>query len=168
MSTQEEDEFPPIFVSFNGYCMSITCYSIISSAYFIKETINDFDKIDFIVLKSDVVLSSDAKIVMEQLLSCSVEDLLTKTIVNETDTEIDVSYNFNEHGIEYLDINLNTDQLIDELLLLLDCLDITAILMAFAKYLVDHKGKTFEDIINNVRNRRYITPTMFVRKLGDQ
>lgn len=160
--SQEEDEIPPIFVSFNGYSIGITCYSIISTSFFIKETIDEFNKIEFIVLKSEETLSPEAKHILEVFLSCSVEDLLTKTILSENDIEANVTFEFNEYGVEFLSTNLQ-ENLEVELIRLLDCLDIKAVLIALVDYLVKYRGRNREEIIAKAKENRYSVPTIYIR-----
>jgi len=154
---------PAIYILFENCEFELTCLNIVSSSFFIKQTIDIFDTLECIFLKSDVSLSEEAQEIMENLLCYDFADIcLTKIIDSETGTEMSVTYVFNESGVEYIEANLTPD-LEKEILLLLDCLDIKAYLVALLSYLTKRE-RNYEELLNSIRKDRYEMPILYTKE----
>jgi hypothetical protein len=154
---------PEIYVLFENSEVELRCTGIVSSSFFIKETIDEFDNLDCIFLKSDVNVSSDAREILQDMLTHTFAELCLNKIVNsETETDREVTFEFTEIGVNYMDINL-TENLEIEILLLMDCLDIKAYLVALLLYL-SKKGRIYQDIVATVKQRRYEMPVLYTKK----
>lgn len=153
-----------IYVLFKNSNFEITCTNVISSSFFIKQTIDVIDTLECIFLKSEIELSPGADDIIQNMLTYEFsKDCLNKIIDSETNTEMQVTFEFSEEGLEYMDYCLTNDIEI-EILLLLDCLDIKAHLVALLTYLTKNRGRNYEELLATIRQRRYEMPMLYSKK----
>lgn len=153
-----------IYVLFKNAEYELTCTNIVSSSFFIKETIDELNNLQCIFLTSNVEVSADMIELLRDMLTFTFAELcLNKIVHSETDTDRQVTYEFTQAGIDYMNTNLS-ENLEIELLLLLDCLDLKPYLVAFMGYLTKNKGREYGSLLTDVRNLRYELPKLYTKK----
>jgi len=153
-----------IITVFENCILEITCHNIISSSFFIKETIDDIDNIESICLKSELSLEPKIENALKFIVSQEFQSSLNKIILDEDEKEYQVSYELNDKGIEFI-TSLDED-VITQILLLLDYLDIKPLLIAVLQHVrKKHGNEYYNNLLADMRKRRYGIPLLFTKPL---
>lgn len=148
----------------NESMIEITCFSLFGKSCHFK-VILESEQTTFIYKVNKIF--TDEKLV-EEILSSRISQYLSETVLKETENEKEITYAWNENGQKEILSRLKNEkgevelEKFKEIVLLMDCLDLKAQLIAFLDFYGENFGRNnIPKFMDEMQSHRYKVTEVF-------